>query len=200
MAHPNAAERAPFVAKAHKMMSRCGYARGGSVHSDAKEDASMIRAGVAQHEAHDHKGSAKTKLHLGDGVDGEKGRTHLAKRARGGATHGKKHHGGTKVNVIIAPQGGGTAPGMAPAMPPHPPMPPPAPPAMMPPGGPPRPPMAPPGAGMMPPPGAGMMRKRGGSIPDQAGGGSGLGRIDKARSYGEGGFKPKSVPMEARGR
>ena len=128
MAHPNAAERAPFVAKAHKMMSRCGYARGGSVHSDAKEDASMIRAGVAQHEAHDHKGSAKTKLHLGDGVDGEKGRTHLAKRARGGATHGKKHHGGTKVNVIVAPQGGG-APGMAPAMPPHPPMPPPAPPA-----------------------------------------------------------------------
>ena len=43
-------------------------------------------------------------------------------------------------------------------------------------------------------------RAHGGSIPDQAGGGSGLGRIDKARSYGKGGFKPKSVPMEARGR
>lgn len=202
MAHPNAAARAPFVAKARKLMSHTGYARGGSVHSDAKEDARMIERGVGQHEAHDHPGKPKTKLHLGDGVGGEKGRTHLAKRARGGATHGKHKGHSTKVNVIVAPQGGGAPP----AMPPRPAMPPPGagappgmpPPGMMPPGGPPRPPMAPPGGGMMPP-GAGMMRKRGGSIPDQAGGGSGLGRIDKARSYGEGGFKPKKVPMEARG-
>ena len=44
-------------------------------------------------------------------------------------------------------------------------------------------------------------RAHGGKIPDQAGGGSGLGRIDKARDYGSGrGFKPKQVPMEARGR
>jgi hypothetical protein len=144
-------------------------------------------------------------------VEGEKGRQHLAKRARGGAT-GKKGHS-TKVNVIIAPQGGGGPPGMASPIAPRPAMPPPAamppgggaPPGMMPPGagGPPRPPMPmPPGGGGMMPPGAGMMRKRGGGIPEQAGGGSGLGRIEKARDYGTGsrGFTPKKVPMEARGR
>lgn len=266
MAHPHAAERAPFVAKAHKMMSRCGYARGGAVHDDAKEDARMIERGVHQHEAHDHKGEPKTNLKLGDGVEGEKGRTHLAKRARGGATHGKKKHGSTHVNVIVAPQGGAAPP----PMPPRPVMPPPGapPPGMAPPGAmPPRPGMPPPGApGMMPPPGAGMMRarggkiwkrrddggavsddtrygkgipdapkpgdespasrarnkntsaiwqgrvnanndmareqrKRGGSIPEEAGAMSGIGRIDKARAYGSGrGFTPKKIPMAARGR
>jgi hypothetical protein len=205
MAHPHAGERSHERAKAHKMISRTGYARGGSVHSDAKEDGRMIERGVGEHESHMHPGKAKTKLHLGDGVEGEKGRHHLAKRARGGST-GKKH-GSTKVNVIVAPQGGGGGgpPGMASPIAARPPMPPPAapppgmaPPGMMP-GGPPRPPMAGPPGGMMPP-GAGMMRKRGGGIPEQAGGGSGLGRIEKARDYGEGGFKPKKVPMEARGR
>ena len=140
MAHPHANERSHERAKAHKLVSRTGYARGGSVHGDAKEDANMIERGVHEHEAALHKGEHKTKLHLGDGVEGEKGRHHLAKRARGGAT-GKKGHS-TRVNVIVAPQGGGGGgpPGMASPIAPRPAMPPPA---AMPSGG------APPG--MMPP-------------------------------------------------
>ena len=46
MAHPHANERSHERAKAHKLISRTGYARGGSVHGDAKEDGRMIERGV----------------------------------------------------------------------------------------------------------------------------------------------------------
>jgi hypothetical protein len=42
------------------------------------------------------------------------------------------------------------------------------------------------------------VRARGGGTPDQAGGGSGIGRINKTHQYGEGrGFSPKKVPLHA---
>lgn len=191
MAHPHAAARADETAKARHLITRTGYKRGGAV-GDEAEDARMVSRGVHEHEANMHKGEPKTKLKLrsGGSVDGESARHHLAKRARGGATHGKK--GSTKVNVIVAPQGGGGARPVPVPVPTRPPMavgaPPPAPVGA--------PPM---GAGMpmgarpgMPPPGAPMMRARGGKVPHmEAGAASGPGRIEKTHEYGEGGFKPK---------
>jgi hypothetical protein len=187
MTHPYAHHRAENRAKAHKMVDRAGYKRGGAVHDDAAADAKMIRRGVHEHERHMHKGEAETPI-----LEGAESRKHLAKRARGGHV-GKKGHS-TKVNVIVAPQGGG---GM------HPPMPMPMPPPNAAPVGagapampPPRPPMG--GAGMMPTGPAPMMRKRGGHIPHmEAGAMSGPGRIEKMHEYGKGGFKPKKVKLHA---
>lgn len=193
MAHPHAHERSDEVAKARHLISRTGYKRGGAVDGDEAQDRGMIARGVHEHEANMHKGEPKTKLRLASGgqVDGEKGRQHLAKRARGGATHKK----GTKVNVIVMPQGGGGArpvpvpvpagprPVGAPAPAAAAPMPPPgaAPPMGAPMGG------RPPGV-----PGGPMLRARGGKVPHMdAGAMSGPGRIQKPHEYGEGGFKPK---------
>lgn len=142
------------TAKALEHLHRAGYAAGGKVHGDAKMDAAMVKKAMHEHDMQLHHGT--TKLHL----------------ARGGAA---KHKGGTKVNVIVAPQGQGA---------PHP-VPVPVPAAGAPMGGPPRPPMAPPGAmpprpgmgapPMMGPPGGVAMRppgmKRGGWVKKRADGG-----------------------------
>lgn len=206
MAHPHAHARSHHVEKAHGLIHRTGNhavkhrARGGALHEDAAEDAHMIERGVHEHESAMHKGEPKTKLKLKHGghVDGEHARHHLAKRARGGATGGGKKGHATKVNVIVAPQGGGGArpvpvpvpaarpPGVGGAPPP---MPPPGMGAPSPMGG------APMGAGPMGPrpgmPGP-MMRARGGHVPHmEAGAMSGPGRIEKTHEYGVGGFKPK---------
>lgn len=130
----------------------------------------MIAKAVHEHEHAMHKGEKETKIKLKEGgcVEGGMAKGHLARRARGGSTPGKK---GTHVNVIVAPQGGGMHP-PGPGMPPGQPMTPPRPPMAPPPGAgqpmmPPRPAGPPPGAGM-PPPGAGMrppgMMKRGGGV------------------------------------
>lgn len=167
--------------KAKAYLSRCGYKKGGAVKEDVKK-------GVHEHEKHLHKGEKETKLKLKSGgrAEGRKAEAHLGKYARGGATKAKK--GGTTVNVVIAPSGQQSpqkvpvpvpAPGGGGMPPPRPPM-----------GGP------PPGGAMMPPPGGGGMpphppMKRGGAIKKigmvkmEAGAGGGLGRLEKAKDYGE---------------
>ena len=200
MTHPFHEEgRAKEQAKAHSLIKRTGHKSGGAVHSDEAADAKMDVRAVHAHERNMHKGWKETPA---SEIEGKEGRKHLAKRARGG--HTPKHKGNTKVNVIVAPQGEKpSVPSVAPPEPmvPHPPVAPRAMPPQMPPGGG-RPgmgmPMAPaPRPGMAIPPGAvppgAMPRKRGGFIPEQAGGGGGEGRINKARAYGKGGMKPDKV-------
>lgn len=150
--------REEYKLKANKYLSREGYNRGGAVKGGHKKDEDIAKTttekGVGQHESNMHKGKKHTKLKLKEGgeVHGEKAHKRVDKFARGGKT---AHKGGTKVNVIIAPQGGGNKPGMPAPMPPRP-MPPAG--AGGPPGAmPPRPAGAPMGA---PPPGI----KRGGRI------------------------------------
>lgn len=181
--------------KARGMLSKAGYAscgghfaRGGSVHSDEKQDEALIKREV--------KKSALKKLKDGGCADGGMAKPRADRLARGGKA---KKHKGTTVNVIV---GGQHA---APPMPvPKPvPVPVPAGPA----AAPPPPGMAGPGG---PPPPMGLKRggrakcstggnsqrdekggmpkghfKRGGkTYPISDGAGGGAGRMEKAKAYG----------------
>lgn len=148
MAHPHHAHRQHHVEKRRVHHIAKGYAHGGAVHSDAAEDAAMIKRMVKPKALRAHGGKTKYRAD---------------RRARGGRT---KHKGAGKtvVNVItghhqpqpgiappmMPPAAAGPPPGAAPAMPPRPPM-----------AGPPV--AGPPGAGapMMPPPG---LRAAGGRV------------------------------------
>lgn len=94
--------RAPEQKHAERRMKRAGYKVGGAVHRDADEaqDAAMVKKGIRQHEAHDHKGEKPTKLKLraGGHVEGDKARHRIDRRARGGALPGKK---GGNINIIL---------------------------------------------------------------------------------------------------
>lgn len=173
--------------KARDVLRRAGYKSGGHLKGDEREDKAMIEKAIAQHESHDHKGEAKTRLHFRDGglVDGF---------AAGGRPDKKsaKHKGKTTVNVMVAPQG--AAPHPVPV-----PVPKPVPvPAGAAPGGPaggPPMPMPPPAAGLRP--GMGPMKDGGrarralggatkakpyakGNGEFEGGAGGALGRLEKA--------------------
>lgn len=175
------------------------HADGGSVKNETKK---AIEKAVHEHEGHDHKGHAKTKIKLKHGgeVEGHAAKRRLD-RASGGRTEKKggskgKKGSGNHVNIVVAGGGhppGGGAPGAAPAalsplppgagpMPPKPPMPPP--PAGPPMGGPPV------GAGV--PPGMPPMRAAGGRANRARGGAamtasakSGVGRMERIKAYGK---------------
>ena len=147
MAHPFAEHRQ--TRKEHSRVGHItkGYAKGGAVHEDAKEDRKLIKK-MMKHELHADGGKSK---HRAD-------RPH---RAKGGKVKGK-HNAKTIVNVI---SGGHPAGGAVPPMP--------APPmgvgpaAMPPPAMAAKPPMPigpPPGAGGMPPGGPMPMRAKGGKV------------------------------------
>lgn len=99
----HATSREKSQAQAERRVSRAGYAKGGRIHSDVKEDEKadkkLVERGVHQHERHDHKGEPETKLRLkrGGKVDGEDGAPRLDRRARGGSVKGK----GRGLNIII---------------------------------------------------------------------------------------------------
>lgn len=144
-----------------------------AMREDRVEDKKMITRAIGEHEAHDHKGSGKTKLRLATGgrADDDIASSNLG-RARGGRSPRRGGHKGTNVNVIVAPHPGGGAMPMPMGPPPGgpPPMMPPHPAVMPPPGGAPMG-APPPGLGAMPPRpmpgppvGAGVpgMRRRGG--------------------------------------
>ena len=177
-------------AEKHKEKVLKHHAHGGK-HTDEAADKKLIAKAIAQHEAHEHKGEPKTKLHLKSGGHAEgkhkaKRLDRPEKRADGGRMAKKK--AGTHVNVIVGGPHGATAPapmltpglaGMAPTM---------MPPAGAPPAMPPRPPMMPPGPpmGLGAPPMGGVlpMRKCGGRMKMHggrmaAGAGSGVGRLQK---------------------
>lgn len=146
MAHPHSASRSHLVEKSRVARLTKGYAKGGAVHKDAKEDRALIKSMIGK------------ALH----AEGHKSKHRMDKphRAKGGRVKGKSN-AKTIVNVIT---GGHPSAG---AVPPGPPMtPPPAPPAGVAPAG-----VAPPMAAkppMMPPPGAGgppmPMRAKGGRV------------------------------------
>jgi hypothetical protein len=143
--------------------------------ADRLADISRVKKAVHEHEAHDHKGEKKTPL---EGLrHGGKTRHEVeGKRAKGGRLDRKQ--GGSKVNVVVAPQGGAPGPSR--------PVPVPVPVAGgVPPGA--RPPIAGMGAGPGGPPG--VPAKRGGKVKRAAGGDTymhgaskgGLGRLEKSR-------------------
>ena len=148
MAHPYHEHRAGKVEKRRVAERMKGYAHGGAVHEDEKQDKKLVKRMVK-----------KTAMKM----EGEKSKHRMDRRARGGRTKSKGK--GTVVNVINTPgHAMGGAPGM---MPPGgaPPMPPPRPP--MAPPMPPQGAMPPAGGGMpMPPPGAMPVRAKGGRVKD----------------------------------
>jgi hypothetical protein len=149
MAHPYHAHRQQHLEKSRvHSLCRGGYAKGGAVHGDEKEDKALIKKEVKADALKDKGKKAKRR--------GDK-----PCRAKGGRIK-KAGHGKTNVNVIVAPNKGNDAPvaGLAP----HPPMPPPA--AAAPPPMPAGPPPGAPPMGAKPPMGAPPMpmRKRGGAV------------------------------------
>ncbi len=134
-----------------------GYADGGGVHSDAKQDTALVKKLI---------GTARIKLKGGGAVPGVEPMERPDRRARGG------HVKGRTVNVIVVNgKSGGDKPPMP--VPVHPPMagPPPGPgpggPPMPPPGAMPPRPMGGPPPGMARPPGV----RRGGAVAHRALGG-----------------------------
>lgn len=152
--HPFAAHRAHKVERERIGHITKGYASGGAVHDDEKEDRKLVSKMLKDHDKRDgHKIEGRA---AGGRID------RAPRRAKGGRVKSK----GTNVNVIVAPQqhpGMGAAPGAgapAPAaIPPHPPPMPMAGPLGAPPPGLGGPPGMPPGAPPMMPP-----RKRGGRV------------------------------------
>ncbi len=86
------------LTKIKNLMKGAGYKSGGDVIQDKK----LISEMVHKHEKHDHPGKPLTKFKSGGMVENKKSHPRLDKLARGG----KPHKAGTKVNVIVAPQGG----------------------------------------------------------------------------------------------
>jgi len=208
---PNSAPNAPgtipgsqakFMANQSPMGSMIRLKRGGKAegHPDVAEDKALIRK-MVKPEARTGKKHGGSPVASGE-YQGTRPTGGRIARAHGGSAKGKK----TNINITIdaggKPASAGGPPMGAPMPPPSTPMAPPpgagAPPPGMPMGGPP--PMGPPQGmpmggppGMPPgmPPGAPpMMRKRGGrtnaGFPDmEYGGGGGLGRLEKIKTYGK---------------
>ena len=107
---------------------------------DRIKDIARVKKAVHEHEKHDHPGTKETKL-AGLKRGGEAHKVEGAKRANGGRLDrkhgGKAHKGGSRVQVVVAPQsgppqrvpvpvpvpmGGGAPPGGPPGVAPRPPV------------------------------------------------------------------------------
>lgn len=87
----------PARKRAHDMVEKHGYARGGHVHSDAAQEKALIKKAIREHENAEHDGHHEhLKLKNGGKVEGNKAGDRPDRRARGGA-----HHGKSTVNVIV---------------------------------------------------------------------------------------------------